>query len=121
MVYAFVHCSTSLGFYLSRTRNEEPLVNRFVNWSIGLSRSSWDGPSNRSRESWDILQSGGSQGNTLVIYRLTFNQLLPGFMSLLDNIQAVLLVLSFTRESKLVFWFTIWNLVNSEPFISSLQ
>ena len=37
----------------------------------------------------------------------------------MNDFHGVLLVLGFTGEGKLVLWLSIWNLVDSKPFIGS--
>lgn len=48
---------------------------------------------------------------------LALDQSLPCITAFSDDILGVLLVLAFTAEGELVLWLSVWDLVNSEPFV----
>jgi len=105
----------------SSTRDEEPLVDARIDWCRCQVLILWD-----MRElvwadaALRLLDSEvGSRNITRI--GLASDQLLPRLSALTNNISCILLILALSSESKLVLWLSIWDLVDSEPFICSPQ
>jgi len=105
----------------SGTRDEEPLVNAWVNrgWSKVLI----------GRDGRKLVWADAGRGvldrevcnRNMTSLGLGSDELLPGLRALANNVSGILLVLAFSSESELVLWLSIRNLVDSEPLIRSPQ
>ncbi len=49
------------------------------------------------------------------------DQSVPCIAALADDLLGILLVLAFTAEGELVLGFSIWDLVDTEPFVGSAE
>jgi len=105
----------------SGSRDEEPLVNAWVNWCWGevlVLRDRWK--LIRGDTAWGLLDgkvgSGDFTGGSL-----SSDELLPSLSTLTNDIGSVLLVLALAGESELVLWLSVWDFVDSEPLIGSSQ
>jgi len=102
------------------TRDEEPLVNGWVDWSGMVVFTSRNVDRARLDSVGGILN--GYVGEIqLVLWRLSGDKSIPSFRTFTDNVHSVFLVLALSRESKLVLRLSIWNLIDAEPLISSTQ
>ena len=52
---------------------------------------------------------------------LASDQAFPGITALADDFLSILLVLAFTAEGELILRFSIWDLVDTEPFVGSSE
>lgn len=102
-------------------RDEEPLVDGWVDWGWGQLLVGWDvwellwGDAG-----WGVLDGNVGQGD-LSWSGLAGDELLPCLGALTDNIHGVLLVLALAGESKLVLWLSVWDLVDAEPLVCGSQ
>lgn len=49
------------------------------------------------------------------------NQTFPGITAFSDDLFSILFVLALSAEGKLVFWLSIWDLVDTEPFVGGSE
>lgn len=64
----------------------------------------------------------GHVGNTDAAFvRFSSDQSLPSIAALSNDLLGVFLVLAFAAEGKLVLGLAIWDLVDSEPFVTGSE
>lgn len=131
-------CSYLLRYRLNRSaRNEEPLVNAWVNWSRSLVVTSWNvelagvglvlgvTDSGVDARQWSVmifkLQCFLDSQRNVTLVGLASDKLLPCLSALPDDIHGVLLVLALAGEGELVLWLSVWDLVDAEPFVGGAE
>lgn len=65
-----------------------------------------------------IRDIGQAEITTLL---LASDQAFPGITAFSDDFLCVFLVLAFSAEGELVLWLSVWDLVDTEPFISGSE
>lgn len=104
-----------------RTRDEKPLVNSSVDRCRGQVLSSRNLRELRGVDPiWGsrVCDVGQAEITALLLAR---DETFPGITALADDLFSILLVLAFTTEGELVFGLSIWDLVDTEPFVGSSQ
>jgi len=105
----------------SSTRDEEPLVNAWVNRSSRLILMLADRLKLvRGDLAVGVLDSQVGSRNFSSI-SLAGNESLPCLCTFTDNVSSILLVLAFTSESKLILWLSVWDLVDTEPLVCGAE
>lgn len=105
----------------SSTRNEEPLVNRSIDLSRGQVLALGDLSSFLGANSVRRFLVGHIGQAETIWLSLALDQSLPRIAALSDNVLSIFLVLAFTAEGELVLWLSVWDLVDSEPFVGGSE
>jgi len=103
------------------TRDEEPLVDAWVNW--GRSKVLVFGNRRkliRADTTWRVLDAQIGDGDVTGLGLASY-QSFPSFGALTDDIGSVFLVFALASKGELVLRLSIWDLVYSEPLICCPQ
>lgn len=104
-----------------RTRDEEPFVNTAINWRRWkvLSRRNL-GELRLVHTVWRCrIRHVGQIDVTALL--LASNETFPSIAAFADDLLSILLVFAFAAECELVLGLSVWDLVDTEPFVRSTE